>query len=121
MTAEVEKQVAALSRIPALQKSLVNDSAILISDDWNELLEWANAFAAEHVNIQTKDDNAILGKLRHGGAIFVGPYSPVAAGAGVSLIVLRRIRLEAGYRFSRIHGDFAFNTNRVHAGLGFAF
>ena len=40
---------------------------------------------------------------------------------GVSLIVLRRIRLEAGYRFSRIHGDFAFNTNRVHAGLGFAF
>jgi len=80
VTAEIEKQVAALSRIPALQKSLVNDSAILVSDSWDELLDWGNAFACEHVNIQTKDDNAILAKLRHGGAIFVGPYSPVAAG-----------------------------------------
>jgi len=32
------------------------------------------------VNIQTKDDAAILAKLRHAGAIFLGPYSPVAAG-----------------------------------------
>ncbi|QOV89288.1 histidinol dehydrogenase [Humisphaera borealis] len=80
VTAEIEKQVAALSRIPALKKSLVNDSAILISESWDELLDWGNAFAAEHVNIQTKDDDAILAKLRHGGAIFVGPYSPVAAG-----------------------------------------
>lgn len=80
VTAAVEKQVAALSRIPALQKSLRIDSAILISDSWSELLEWANAFAAEHVNLQTRDDEAILKQLRHGGAVFVGPYSPVAAG-----------------------------------------
>jgi histidinol dehydrogenase len=80
VTAEVEKQVAALSRIPAIEISLLNDSAILLSDSWDELLEWGNAFAAEHVNIQTRNDDAILAKLRHGGAIFVGPYSPVAAG-----------------------------------------
>lgn len=80
VTTEVEKQVAALSRIPALQKSLRIDSAIIVSDTWSELLEWANAFAAEHVNIQTRDNEAILKQLRHGGAIFVGPYSPVAAG-----------------------------------------
>jgi len=37
-------------------------------------------FAAEHVNIQTKDDKAVLDKVVHAGAVFVGPYSPVAAG-----------------------------------------
>ncbi|HEX8913826.1 MAG TPA: histidinol dehydrogenase [Humisphaera sp.] len=80
VTAEVRKQAATLSRIPALQKSLVNESAILIDTSWEDLMAWANRFAAEHVNLQTKDDDAILAKLKHGGAVFVGPYSPVAAG-----------------------------------------
>lgn len=44
-----------------------------------------------------------------------------AVGAGISVNVLRWIRLEAGYRFSRIHGDFAFNSNRAHLGVGYAF
>jgi opacity protein-like surface antigen len=44
-----------------------------------------------------------------------------AAGAGISLGLLRSLRLEAGYRYSRIHGDFAFNVNRIHAAVGFAF
>ena len=80
VAAEVTKQLAALNRIPAIERSLNHDSAILLSPDWDELLAWANAFAAEHVNLQTKDDDAVLAKLRHGGAVFVGPYSPVAAG-----------------------------------------
>ena len=80
VTAAVTAQAAALSRMPALRKSLASESAILVSGSWGELLDWANRFAAEHVNLQTKDDEAILAKLRHGGAIFVGPYSPVAAG-----------------------------------------
>ncbi len=46
----------------------------------DELIDLANRFAAEHVNVQTKDDAAVLAKLRHAGAVFVGPYSPVAAG-----------------------------------------
>ena len=40
----------------------------------------ANRFAAEHVNLQTADDKAVLAKLVHAGAVFVGPYSPIAAG-----------------------------------------
>ncbi|MDB5294034.1 MAG: hisD [Phycisphaerales bacterium] len=80
VTAEVSRQAATLGRLAALERSLANDSAILVSRSWDELLEWANAFAAEHVNLQTGNDDAILAKLRHGGAIFVGPYSPVAAG-----------------------------------------
>ena len=46
----------------------------------DELIELANRFAAEHVNVQTRDDEAVLAKLRHAGAVFLGPYSPVAAG-----------------------------------------
>ena len=44
-----------------------------------------------------------------------------AAGAGVAFRIAGPIRVEAGYRFSRIHGDQPVNVNRVHAGLGFAF
>jgi histidinol dehydrogenase len=32
------------------------------------------------VNIQTGDDQGVLGRLKHAGAVFLGPYSPVAAG-----------------------------------------
>jgi histidinol dehydrogenase len=44
------------------------------------LIELANRFAAEHVNIQTRDNRAVLEKLINAGAVFLGPYSPVAAG-----------------------------------------
>jgi histidinol dehydrogenase len=46
----------------------------------DDLLELANRFAAEHVSLQTQDNGAVLAKLKHAGAIFIGPYSPVAAG-----------------------------------------
>ena len=77
---EIERQKQSLSRAAAIDRALENDSAILIDPSLNRLIKWANQFAAEHVNVQTRDDDAMLEKLRHGGAIFVGQYSPVAAG-----------------------------------------
>src|SRR5437867_5439157 len=44
------------------------------------LVQLANRVAAEHVNIQARDEAAVLSKLRHAGAVFLGPHSPVAAG-----------------------------------------
>jgi opacity protein-like surface antigen len=44
-----------------------------------------------------------------------------AVGAGISFRLLRFVRLEGGYRYSRIHGDQPVNVNRVHAGVGYAF
>lgn len=44
-----------------------------------------------------------------------------AIGAGVAFRLAGPIRLEAGYRYSRIHGDRPFGLNRLHAGLGLAF
>jgi histidinol dehydrogenase len=77
---EIERQKKSLNRTEAIDRALQNDSAILIHASLDHLIEWANRFAAEHVNIQTKNDDAVLAKLRHAGAVFIGPYSPVAAG-----------------------------------------
>lgn len=77
---EIERQKKSLKRTEAIDRALASDSAILIDSSMEELIRWANRFAAEHVNIQTKDDDAVLVALKHAGAIFVGPHSPVAAG-----------------------------------------
>ncbi|HJR58022.1 MAG TPA: outer membrane beta-barrel protein [Vicinamibacterales bacterium] len=44
-----------------------------------------------------------------------------AVGAGISCLILRVVRIEGGYRYSRIHGDVPVNVHRVHGGLGLAF
>jgi histidinol dehydrogenase len=80
VAAELAKQAAQLERSLAIRKSLANDSAIVVDPSMDVLIGLANRFAAEHVNIQTKDDKAVLDKIVHAGAVFVGPYSPVAAG-----------------------------------------
>ncbi|HSI34193.1 MAG: histidinol dehydrogenase [Phycisphaerae bacterium] len=80
VSAELVKQAAALERRPAIEKSLASESAIVVDPSLDVLIEYANKFAAEHVNLQTADDKAVLNKLTHAGAVFVGPYSPIAAG-----------------------------------------
>src|SRR6185503_2127049 len=65
---------------PAIQKSLRETSAIVVDPSMDRLIEYANRFAAEHVNLQTRDDHEALTKLANAGCIFVGPWSPVAAG-----------------------------------------
>ncbi len=77
---QVETQTRSLKRAPAIAKALNKHSAIIVDPDMNRLIDLANRFAAEHVNLQTRDDWAVLDKLTHAGAVFVGPWSPVAAG-----------------------------------------
>jgi histidinol dehydrogenase len=77
---ELRRQTAQRQRKEAILKALADRSAIIIGDSMEELVDLANRFAAEHVNIQTADDDAVVKKLRHAGAIFAGPWSPVAAG-----------------------------------------
>ena len=43
----------------------------------DEAVEISNRFAPEHLSIQ---DEALLPKIRHAGSVFVGPFSPEAAG-----------------------------------------
>ncbi len=77
---ELTKQTASRHRSEAIVKALRDSSAIIIDPSMENLIALANRFAAEHVNLQTREDAAVLVKLIHAGAIFVGPHSPVAAG-----------------------------------------
>lgn len=80
VTKEIGRQLASLPRADAIRRALENESAILLTPTIEGAVHLADRFAAEHVNIQTKDNNAVLALLRHAGAVFVGPFSPVAAG-----------------------------------------
>jgi histidinol dehydrogenase len=80
VSTEIDRQLPQRLRADAIQRALLNNSAIAINPSMDELVDLANRFAAEHVNLQLRDPDAVLKKLTHAGAVFVGPYSPVAAG-----------------------------------------
>ena len=55
-------------------------SAIILVDDIDAGIRTVNAYAAEHLEIQTADSDKVAVQIRSAGAIFVGPYSPVSLG-----------------------------------------
>ncbi|OMC08505.1 histidinol dehydrogenase [Mycobacterium sp. SP-6446] len=55
-------------------------SGIILVDDLDAGVKVVNAYAAEHLEIQTADAPRVAGQIRSAGAIFVGPYSPVSLG-----------------------------------------
>ncbi|WP_197415747.1 histidinol dehydrogenase [Mycobacterium sp. IS-1742] len=55
-------------------------SAIVLVDDLDSGVRVVNAYAAEHLEIQTVDAAGVAGRIRSAGAIFVGPYAPVSLG-----------------------------------------
>jgi len=55
-------------------------SAIVLVDDVDTGVRVVNAYAAEHLEIQTADAAGVAVRIRCAGAIFVGPFSPVSLG-----------------------------------------
>ena len=55
-------------------------SAIILVDDLDAGVDVVNAYAAEHLEIQTEDAPRVAGRIRSAGAIFVGPWAPVSLG-----------------------------------------
>jgi histidinol dehydrogenase len=78
--AEVEKQVAGLSRAAATRAALEKYSAVVVVADMKAAIEQVNLFAPEHLEIQTKSPEAVLRKIRNAGAVFLGRWTPVAVG-----------------------------------------
>lgn len=58
----------------------LENTYILTVDDLVEAVSFSNRYAPEHLEIITSDDEAILNKINNAGSIFLGNYSPVAAG-----------------------------------------
>lgn len=57
-----------------------NQSALILVDDIESAIAFANAYATEHLEIMTKDDASVVQQITNAGAIFVGAYSPVSLG-----------------------------------------
>jgi histidinol dehydrogenase len=55
-------------------------SGVILVDDLDNGIAVCDAYAAEHLEIQTADARAVAGRIRNAGAIFVGNYSPVSLG-----------------------------------------
>ncbi len=77
---EIARQLATLSRQDHLAPVLEKDAALILVKSLKDAVAIANDFAPEHLSLVTKDDAKIAAEIRTSGAIFVGGYSPVAAG-----------------------------------------
>ena len=77
--AEVEKQVALLSREDIATKALDKSIAIVCSS-LEEACEISNMYAPEHLIVETKEPRKLLPLLRNAGSIFVGAFTPESVG-----------------------------------------
>jgi histidinol dehydrogenase len=78
--AELEKQLAGLTRQDVARVSLREKGAVLIAGSLDEAMEIANNIAIEHLELHVDDPWQWLPKVRHAGAVFLGGYTPEAAG-----------------------------------------
>jgi histidinol dehydrogenase len=82
---EVEEQlvvrVKATLHSERIEKALTSiQSAIVLVDSISQAIDVANAYAAEHLEIQTKNARSDSELIRNAGAVFIGPNSPVSLG-----------------------------------------
>lgn len=77
---ELERQLAKLSRQEIARKSLADRGVILIADTLKEAIALANDISVEHLELMIADPWAQVPHIRHAGAIFLGAYTPEAAG-----------------------------------------
>ncbi|GGH68050.1 histidinol dehydrogenase [Filimonas zeae] len=76
---QVESQLAQLPRKDIAEGALKNSTAIVV-DTLDEAIELVNEYAAEHLIISCKDDEAIAERIVNAGSVFLGNYSPESAG-----------------------------------------
>ncbi|MFK5604497.1 histidinol dehydrogenase [Haloferax volcanii] len=81
VVAEVERQAGERERAETIEAALEGDaSGVLLARSMSEAVLFAEEYAAEHLTIQADDDEALLDRIDSAGSVFLGPYTPVAAG-----------------------------------------
>ena len=79
VNAEIARQLALLPRADIATRSLAN-SRIVVFDDIDTMIAFANAYASEHLIIAMDNAWAVADRITAAGSIFVGHYSPESAG-----------------------------------------
>src|SRR3954469_4704297 len=79
--AELDKQVSVTRHAERIRTALSGQqSAIVLVDDLDQGLAVVDAYAAEHLEIQTRDAASWAARVRNAGAVFVGSFPPVSLG-----------------------------------------
>jgi histidinol dehydrogenase len=112
---ELKVQLGGLSRAGEARRSLLEFGAVVALADMREVVDFANDFAAEHLEIQCGDESAVVAEqIENAGAIFIGSYTPVAVGdywAGPSHTLPTEMR--AKFSSALTSNDFIKSTSIV--------
>jgi len=73
-------RVASTRHRARVEKALAGQSAAVLVDDLDHGLEVVDVWAAEHLEVITRDAASVAARVRNAGAVFVGPWSPVSLG-----------------------------------------
>ncbi|MFB6132820.1 MAG: histidinol dehydrogenase [Halanaeroarchaeum sp.] len=77
----VETRIEDRDRADVIEETLSNDaSGVFVARSMSEAVLFAEEYAAEHLSIQARDDESVLDRIDSAGSVFLGPYTPVAAG-----------------------------------------
>ena len=76
----LDRQLQQLSRENQARESLESFGAMILAGDERDAVGVANQIAPEHVQILTRDPESLLELVENAGAVFLGPYTPVALG-----------------------------------------
>jgi histidinol dehydrogenase len=80
VAASMEKLLATMPRAGIIRASLNNRGALICVRDLAEACDISNRIAPEHLELSVADPDALLGKVRHAGAIFMGKFSSESLG-----------------------------------------
>jgi histidinol dehydrogenase len=80
VASELEVQLATLERGGQARESLEAFGALILVADRDEAARLANTLATEHLHLACADAEELASKIHCAGAVFIGPYSPVALG-----------------------------------------
>jgi len=77
---EVARQIKYLSRREVIEESLAKYSCAIVTESWQEAIDFTNEYSPEHLEVLTSEPFAILPQIKNAGSIFLGEYAPVAVG-----------------------------------------
>ena len=80
VVAEIERQSADLSRRDIIAKSLADYGAIVVFQEIEQMLAFADEIAPEHLEIMLQDPLQYIGKVHNAGSVFLGEYAPEPLG-----------------------------------------
>jgi len=78
--AELDRLIPLTKHRERVESALANQSAFALVDDIDQGIEVVDEWAAEHLEVITRDARAHADRVRNAGAIFVGPFAPVSLG-----------------------------------------